>query len=174
MKFLKTNDIQTEKGFTLIEVMISLAIFSVFIVAFVSGQGYNIADSTIMKEENKLRLLAEQKIFEIIASPPDFTDGLTIKKEVKEFENDKDFTAKVIYKKLKIPDLSALSPKDNLEDEDAAAAGIEKKLFDNISKNLEKIIWQVEVTVENKYSKRNFSANSWLYNYKAKIKFDQF
>jgi len=75
-----------QKGFTLIEVMIALAIFGVFIVAFVSGQGGNILDSTSMREEQRMFTLANNKLSEIINNPPEFSESLTSNIDTKTFE----------------------------------------------------------------------------------------
>ena len=50
-----------EKGFSLLEVMIALTLFAFFATAFLSSQGYNVADSRLSEEQLILQQLAERK-----------------------------------------------------------------------------------------------------------------
>lgn len=160
--------ILNEKGFTLVEVMISLAIFAVFASAYLTAQGYNISDSTVMREELNLKRYAELKINEIIVTPPELKDSLTLTKDTGKFEEDDNFTYSIEYKKFVVPDLNKITGGD-----EEAQDQNEAKIFDNIKKNLEKIIWQVEVTVKNETSERIYSVSTWLYNHQAQIMFEQ-
>ena len=67
-----------QDGFSLLEVMIAMTVFSVFVAVYVTSQGYNISDSTLMREELMLQTLCENKINEIIISPPELRDSLTL------------------------------------------------------------------------------------------------
>ena len=42
-------------GFSLIEVLIAISIFSIFTVSFVTGLGYNLLDSSSLKDEMVLK-----------------------------------------------------------------------------------------------------------------------
>lgn len=161
--------IQNQKGFTLIEVMISLAIFAVFVSAYLTAQGYNISDSTVMRDELNLKRYAEKKINEIIVSPPELKLSITLKPDAGKFEEDENFSYSVLYKQFIIPDLNKITGADQEEDQNPQ----EKKIFDNVKKNLEKIIWQVEVTVKNNTSERTYSVSTWLYNQQAQVVFEQ-
>ena len=156
------------KGFTLVEVMISLAIFAVFASAYLTAQGFNITDSRVMREELDLKRFAEMKINEIIVTPPELKDSIIISKDTGKFESDDNFTYSVEYKKFIVPDLNKITGADE-ESQDPNEA----KIFDNIKKNLEKIIWQVEVTVKNETSERTYSVSTWLYNHQAQVMFEQ-
>ncbi len=171
VKKLKSHISKTQ-GFTLIEVMIALAIFAVFIVAFTSSQGYNLADSTRMKEELMFRNLAEQKMNEIIISPPEFKDAITLTEDKGKFEDNEEYSYEVSYKRVKldVEKLMNSSPQDEGEETQASAA--EKKITSNITKNLKELIWQVEVRIISANSGNSFSVSGWLYNNKAKILFD--
>jgi len=161
--------IHNRNGFTLIEVMISLAIFAVFVSAYLTAQGYNISDSAVMRDELDLKRYAEQKINELIVDPPELKLSVTLKADTGKFEQDDNFSYSVIYKQFVIPDLNKITGADQEEGQNPQ----EKKIFDNIKKNLEKIIWQVEVTVKNNTSERTYSVSTWLYNQQAQVVFEQ-
>ncbi|WP_372653807.1 type II secretion system protein J [Halobacteriovorax sp.] len=164
----KLRTILNSKGFTLVEVMISLAIFAVFASAYLTAQGYNISDSTVMREELELKRYAELKINEIIVTPPELKDSITLSKDAGKFEEDDNFSYAIEYKKFVVPDLNKITGADQ-----EAQDPNEAKIFTNIKKNLEKIIWQVEVTVKNETSERIYSVSTWLYNHQAQVMFEQ-
>lgn len=156
-------------GFTLIEVMIALAIFAVFVVSFMAAQGYNVSDSSKMRNELKLREYVSKKINEIVAKPPEFKDSLTLKADSGKFEDDENFKYEVTYKKFKIPDYSKIKGTSS-EDEVAESENpIEKKIFESVSKNLESIIWQAEVKVIDDTTGNSLSMSTWLVNNKAEV-----
>ncbi|WP_127717306.1 prepilin-type N-terminal cleavage/methylation domain-containing protein [Halobacteriovorax sp. HLS] len=157
-----------QAGFTLIEVMISLAIFSVFVTAYLTAQGYNVTDSTVMRDELSLKRFAEQKINELIIDPPELKESLTLKADAGKFKEDESFSYEVKYTKFELPDFQKIMGTTE-EDQDPS----QKKIFENVKKNLEKIIWQVEVTVKNENTDRNYSVSTWLYNHQAQIQFEQ-
>lgn len=158
-----------KEGFTLIEVMIALAIFGVFIVSFMAGQGYNVSDSTKIRRELKLKELAQNKMNELIVTPPEFKESITLSKETGKFENDPDYKFEITYKKFKIPDLEKIKGKEEGEDEGSA---LQKKIFEMVKKNMEEIIWQVEVNVIDTNTEYSYSVSSWMANEKAIIKLD--
>lgn len=164
----KLNKLFNKKGFTLVEVMISLAIFAVFASAYLTAQGFNISDSTVMREELELKRYAELKINQLIVTPPELKDSLTLRKDTGKFEENDNFSYSIEYKKFIVPDLNKITGAD-----EEAQDPNEAKIFDNIKKNLEKIIWQVEVTVKNETSERIYSASTWLYNHQAQVMFEQ-
>jgi prepilin-type N-terminal cleavage/methylation domain-containing protein len=159
---------KNENGFTLVEVMIALAIFSVFVTAYLTAQGFNISDSTVMREELQLKRFAERKINELIVDPPELKESLTLKPDGGKFEDDENFTYEVKYTKFVLPDFEKIMGSSE-EGQDPN----EKKIFANIKKNLEKIVWQVEVTVTNGTSERSYSVATWLYNHQAQVLFEQ-
>jgi len=163
---------KSEKGFTLIEVMIALAIFAVFIVAFTTSQGFNLADSTRMKEELMFRTLAEQKMNEVIITPPEFKDSITLTPDKGKFEGNEEYSYEVTYSRLKldIEKLMGVSASEGEDESQTSAA--EKQIMTNITKNLKELVWQVEVKITSNNSGNSFYISSWLYNNKAKILFD--
>lgn len=160
--------IKNQTGFTLVEVMIALAIFSVFVTAYLTAQGYNISDSTVMREELELKRYAERKINELIVDPPELKESITLKADGGKFKDNEEFSYEIKYTKFVLPDFQKIMGTDS-----EAQDPNEKKIFDNIKKNLEKIIWQIEITVKNETSERSYSVATWLYNHQAQVLFEQ-
>lgn len=180
----KYSHVKNHVGFTLLEVLISMTILALFATAFISGMGYNLLDSGGLKDDIKLKDLAENKINEIIINPPEFREALTLSKETKTFEKDENYEYSVQWKKLTIPDMTKIRgggnelSQDGAEDEsadggqnssDSQTAMAEKKIYETFKTNIEKMVWQVEVQVKNKTSKQSFTISSWLYNDNADV-----
>ena len=164
------SPIQNEKGMTLIEVIIATMLFSFFILAFMQGQGANILSSSRIKQDLMLKDLAEMKINELIINPPEFQESLTSAgKETKKFEDFPDYQYTVEFKKISVPDYTKLTGEQDDETENSAAKQLEKRIFGVVKENLEKIIWQVQVTVENKETEEIFELSSWIHNPQAKV-----
>lgn len=151
-------------GFSLIEVLIATTIFAVFISMYVASEGYNLTDSTQMREELILKNLCTQKINELIASPPELRDSLTVSKETKNFEDFPNYSYTIEWHKLEIPDMSALY-EEGEEQQNQFAKTIAKVVKDN----MEKMVWQLKVTVKNKETDFFYSLSSWIYNTKAEV-----
>lgn len=172
---VKTVSLRNQKGFTLIEVMIALTVFSVFIAAYVTTQGYNIADSIQMKEEVILKELCENIINDIVVNPPEFREALTLAPDVKTIEDNEMFERSITYKRFKIPDLSKITGKSGGDEEGGEEApgqgGIEGMIFKQIQENMEEVLWQVEVKVTNKETGFHYALTTWLLNDKAEVNF---
>lgn len=177
-----------QSGFSLIEVLIAITLFAFFVVAFLTAQGYNVSDSALSEEQLILQQLCERKINELYLDPPKFqnltTGGL---KETKKFEekdlSNYEYTLEI--KKLSVPDFAQLfGQKDGVSEEGKDAydgdylnqnngsqrnAGLEKMVFEELRKNIEKIVWQARVTVTNKETKYTYSLSTWLTNYNEQI-----
>jgi len=168
------KEMMNEKGMTLLEVMIALAIFSVFIVSFMISQGYNITDSQELRDEIILRDLAKQVMDENVITPPVFRESLTLTPETKTFQDYENYTYTLTWKKFVIPDLDKIQGNDPTEQQGKREAGdeIQRRIFEQVKKNLEKMIWQLEVTVESKLNGKKYSISSWLYDHEAKIRFE--
>lgn len=164
------------QGFTLIEVMIAIAIFAVFASAFVTGFGYNLMDSGKIKEDILLKDLCENKINDIISNPPAFSDSLTLTKETKDVEGNANYQTIVEYKKFFVPDMSKINSDPNLDQtaEESQEKQLEKRIFNVFKENMEKMIWQVEVTVKNKTSGETFTLDTWLMNNNAEVNIGSF
>lgn len=161
------------------EVLIAISLFAIFATVFVTGFGYNLLDSGNLKEEIILKDLCENKINEIITNPPELKETLTLSKEIKDVEKNTDYQTIVEYKKFFVPDMTKIkggSSEDDeaSSDENSQQAQMEKRIFGVFKENMEKMIWQVEVTVKNKNTKAQFKLSTWLYNQNADVKIGNF
>ena len=176
-----------EQGFSLIEVLIAVTLFAFFVTAFLTSQGYNVSDSQLSEEQLILQQLCERKINELFLDPPKFQNILGTMKETKTFE-EKDlsgFEYTLEIKKLTIPDFAQLFGQKGAVSEEAQDSyegdylnqnssskrnsGLEKMVFEELRKNIEKIVWQARVTVTNKETKASYALATWLTNYNEKI-----
>jgi len=174
MSRFKSNN----RGFTLLEIMIAMTVFSMFVTAFVVSQGNNLADSTNMRAEYELKNILEKEINELIINPPEFAPSLLLSTEndYKTIENFEEFETRVEWFEFKLPDLSQLTKSDTTtaNNENNSPGSIQSKVFENVSKNLKELLWQLRVTVRHKESGRQMEATTWLMNQKAKVKFEGF
>jgi prepilin-type N-terminal cleavage/methylation domain-containing protein len=173
-------------GFTLMEVMIAIAIFVTFATVFVTGMGYNMMDSGKLKEDILLKDLCENKINDIIINPPELRASLTLTKEIKDIENFENYQTIVEYRKFFVPDMNKIVGKsagaseqteENAESstqEDNQQAQLEQRIFTVFKENVEKMIWQVEVTTKNKTTGEEFKLSTWLFNPNADVKIGAF
>jgi type II secretion system protein I len=166
--------ISNASGFTLFEVMIAIAIFAVFATVFITGQGYNILDSSKLKNEMLLKDLCQNKLNEIIINPPELRDSLTLTKEVKDVDGFPNYQYSIEYKKFTVPDLAKLQNSADEDEEDKQQNSFEKMLFDTFKENMEKLIWQVEVVVKDKTTEDTFRLSTWLYNNNAEVNVNKF
>lgn len=163
--------VRKEDGFTLLEVLIALAIFAFFSSVYVTRESYNLSLSSHIKEEVKLKDLCEQVINNILSTPQQFSETLLTVPETKKFEDDQAYSYTVEWKKLQIPDFNQLLPEDQRSDESQGTSGIEKSLMAQVKTNMEAMLWQVKVTVKNTETDYSYSLSTWLYNNKADVKF---
>lgn len=165
--------LKNSQGFSLVEVIIAMTVFALFISTFLMSQGTNITNSTQMAEDITLHTLAESKINEVILNPPTFTNATENDKESKNFEEEgyKKFKYTIEYKKLEIPNLNELmgeQEEDNPESESKNNA-VKKMVFEKLKKNMEQMLWQVKVTVTNTENNYSYELTSWVNNTEAKI-----
>jgi len=176
-----------QRGFSLLEVMIAITLFAFFITAFLTSQGYNVSDSRLSEEQLVLQALCERKINELILDPPKFSNATANLKETKTFEETEysgyEYTLEI--KKLTIPDFAQLLSQKGATSEEASEsyegdyfnensktqrnAALEKTVFEELKKNIERVIWQARVTVTNKETKYNYTLSTFLTNYNERI-----
>ncbi|MFL5783542.1 MAG: prepilin-type N-terminal cleavage/methylation domain-containing protein [Bacteriovoracaceae bacterium] len=180
----------SERGFSLLEVMIAFVLFTLFVTAFLTSTGYNVSDSTKNEEQLLLETLCERKLNQIMLDPPKFqnitSSGL---KETKKFEesalSNYEYTLEV--KKLMMPDFTQMFAQKGGTNQAADDAyegnyfgngggakkggngALEKMVFEELRKNIEKIIWQARVTVTNRETKASWSLSTYLTNYNEKV-----
>lgn len=175
---------ETSQGFSLLEVMIALTMFSIFISAYLVSQGYNVSDSSLSEEQLKLHMLCEKQMQEIMINPPKFTNALIDLKETKNFEDSalKDYSWTIEWKKLKVPDFGKIFAANVTEgaagednkyyDSDTSAArnkSVENLVFEKLKENIERAVWQVRLTVTNKETKYSYTLARWITNYDEPI-----
>lgn len=177
----------SETGFSLLEVMIALTLFAFFVVAYLTSQGYNVSDSQLSEEQLILQQLCERKINELIIDPPKFSNASDNLKETKTFEESElqNFEYTLELKKLTIPDFAQLFAQKGATTEEAQDSyegdyysestknqrnsNVEKMVFEELKKNIERMIWQARVTVRNKETNYTFTLSTFLTNYNEKI-----
>lgn len=183
------KSIKNQKGFSLLEVMIAITLFAFFVTAYLTSQGYNVEDSRLSEEQLILQQLAERKINELVLDPPKFTNATANLIETKTFE-EKEFSGyeyTLEIKKLTLPDFSQLFAQKGATTEEASEsyegdyfsegvqgqgqrnANVEKMVFEELRKNIEKILWQARVTVTNKETKYNYTLSTFLTNYNERV-----
>lgn len=171
-----TKILSNQKGFTLVEVMIAFVLFAIFFTTFIMSQGSNVAMSEQMAEDIMLHNLAERKINEAILDPPKFTNATDKDIEEKNFEEEgfKKYKYKIEYKKLEIPDLNQLMGKGENEEDDYSGGkqksdAVTKMVFEKLKKNIEKMLWQIKVTITNTENEYSYELSTWVSNDGAKM-----
>jgi Tfp pilus assembly protein PilV len=176
-----------EWGFSLLEVMIALTLFAFFLTAFLAAQGYNVSDSILNQEQLTLQSLAERKMNELIIDPPKFTNADKNKKETKTFEETEyqGYSYTVELKPLTIPDFAQLFSQKNAVSDEAKDdyqgnyyndsqkgkrnSSLETMIFEELKKNVERILWQARITVTNKETGYSYSLSTYVTNYNEKV-----
>lgn len=169
--------IRNNEGMTLIEVTIAILLFSIFITAFMAGQGGNITDSMQLKGELLLKDIAEMKMNEVLINPPeDFrpvAGKVNVNEEKKKFEEIQeypDYRFALQLMKVTIPEFEKITgATENNPNEDQA---IRKRIFDNFKRNMEQLVWQIVITVEHKPSGATYDLSTWYYNDAGRMQFD--
>lgn len=171
-----------EAGFSLLEVMIATTLFAFFITAFLTTQGYNVSDSENSEQQLILHTLAERTMNELMINPPRFTNATQNSKETKKFEDSQyaHYEYELEIKKLVIPDFGQLfSQGGNSEEQDNAYysssnrgnrnTNLEKVIFEELKKNIERMLWQVRITVINKENGLSYSLSTYLTDYNQRV-----
>lgn len=160
-------------GFSLIEVMIALAIFAAFATVMIQTQISNIDKSIRMRNDSAVFRLAELKMNEALTDVKKFTNATENDPDSGNFEIEgfKNYKYLVEYKKNIFPDFAQLTGKsddeeENLQDNNSA---IKKAIFEKLKKNMEEILWQIKVTVTNSDTGQNTQLTSWVTNEEAKL-----
>lgn len=181
------SKIINNRGFSLLEVMIAITLFAFFVTAYLTSQGYNVEDSRLSEEQLILQQLAERKINELILNPPKFSNATANTIETKTFEESeyKNYEYTLEIKKLTIPDFAQLFAQKGAASDEAKDSydgdyysegakgqrneGLEKMVFEELRKNIERILWQARVTVRNKETQYNFTLSTFLTNYNERV-----
>jgi type II secretion system protein I len=161
----------SESGFSLIEVMIALAIFAVYSVAMIVTQSSNIDGSIRLKDNLVLHNLAQMKMNEVLIDVKKFTNATESDPDTGSFEFDgfKDYKYKVEYKKNEFPNFDQLMGQTEDEAGQEQTSAMKKVIFDKLKKNVELMIWQVRVTVTHPVSGAVYDLSSWVTDKDAKL-----
>ena len=164
-------DKKLKNGFTLLEVMIALLIFSIFILSFMSVQNSNINSSYKAQSELYLKSYAINKLNEIITTPPSFQEALTLRALTGVFKDNDDIEWEITYRRFEAPGYAVISgiktDEQNLEEREKHALGT--KIYENIKKNMKDLLWQVQVKVTQKTTNKFYIISTWIKNTQAKV-----
>lgn len=171
---------KNQDGMTLIEIAIALLLFALFVTAYMSSQGNNVDASMSFKGELLLKDIAEMKINEELINPSESfrPTGGKIKidppkdSDFKEIEEYPGYKVAVQYFKVTIPELSKITGQEDQENNPDQNQAIQKRIFDNFKKNMERLIWQIVVTVKHEESGQTYDLSTWYYNEGGQLEFD--
>ncbi len=152
------------KGFSLLEVMIAMTVFAIFITGFMVSLNNNEADSISFKNENFLNKLCQNKLNEVLLDLPELEESLTLTSKTGNFDEEgyPDYEYKITYKRFEIPNL-------NFSESEESKNNYENKVFELMEKNFKELIWQVEVQVKKKGTDFPAILSTWIYNKEAKV-----
>lgn len=162
---------------TLIEVSIALMVFSIFIVAFMQGQGGNVMTSIKFKQELEIKDLAELKMNETLIDPPDFrvtagkVDVSKVRYDYKPFKLDgySDYEFSVNLFKVMIPDFEKITGQAEEAQNPDENQSVQKRIFETFRTNMEQLVWQILVTVRHKPTGLTYDLSTWYYNDKGNV-----
>ncbi len=176
---------KSDNGFSLLEVLIAVLLFSVFYLVYSTSERMNLMTSTQWQKEMVLLELCDRIMSETINKPPPFNDSLTLIPETKNFEESElqDYQYTITWKRFELPanfvDLLFAAGGDTGSDNEGEGGGAPtgnaqnsamlKQVFTQVQKNLKNLIWQIQVTVEDKASKEKFLLSTWIRNPEAKV-----
>ena len=166
-------DILEKKGMSLLELMIAMAITAIFGVVLLSGIGGNVFRSEEMRAELKIMELLEMKVNELVLDPPNFKETLLTEfEDEKKFEDFPDYVYSIKMHPFMLSDYLASLGQGPESEEYEEQGELYKKIFNLVSKNVQKMIWQMEVTVTHNPSNRSLSVSTFLYDRDASIEWE--
>lgn len=153
-----------QAGFTLLEVMIALAIFSFFLTSAIFSLSYNVSSSILLKEDLNLHNLAEMKMNEVMIGRKEFTNATENDVDSGEFDIDgfENYKYEVKITRTEFPDLAQILGNQVEGEEDNTSDPVQKILFDKLKRNIEEMIWQVSVTVTNTQTDYSYELKGWI------------
>ncbi len=158
---------KNNSGFALIEVMIAIFLFAVFMAVFATTQGYNVSDSFNMKEELTMAELAKNELNKIILEPPKtFGPALFVSSgDTKPIDGADKYNRTIKYKEFFIPEFNKIQGIGS----DQKVSGYEAKIYQEVKTNLEKMLYQVEVTVTNRNTGFKYTITTFIHNPQATV-----
>lgn len=155
-------------GFTLVEIMIAVAIFAVFVTVFVTGQGGNVLDSINIKEDLELHGLAQNRLNEILVDPPPLRESPGTRPEETRFEDRPSYVRTEEFRKFVLPDIELAM---GLDEDGEGVSSIQRNVYNQVRQNFENVLWQVEVVVRNTETGASHALSAWLINREAAVRF---
>ena len=161
------------KGISLLELMIAMAITAIFGVVLLSGIGGNVFRSEEMRAELKVVELVEMKMNEMVLDPPTFKENLLTEfTEEKKFEDFPGYTYSIKLHPFMLADYLAALGQGPESEEYEEQGELYRRVFNLVSKNVQKMIWQLEVTVTHTESQLAHSVSTLLYDRDASIEWE--
>lgn len=166
--------IQSESGFTIIEVLVALTIFAVFATSMTLTQVANKDRSMRMASDLEVHNLAQMKMNEVLIQRHNFTNATESSPETGsiEIEGFEHYKYSIEFKKNEFPDFSGLIGQSEEEANQVDPnASIKKVIFEKMKKNVEEMMWQVKVTIINTQLDKDpgYELNSWINKANAKV-----
>jgi prepilin-type N-terminal cleavage/methylation domain-containing protein len=143
-------------GFTLLEVMIALAIFAGFATSVAIFQAAEIKGSTAIREEMVLSSLALLKINELHVNPPEFGISKTLTADSGEFPDYPGYKYTINYKQISFKNLDQMIMPEDSDDSESVDRAIVAEFVEHLSDTM----WLVTVTVEKGTSRTTLT--TWL------------
>lgn len=167
--------IDNEDGFSLVEVLIAMMLFALFMSVYDLNVISNLDNSLENRETLLLKHLADLKMREIQLIPPDFSPQLAVAPKEYSFteEEYQDYKYMVEYALFEIPNLAEImgTAEEGESTEDSTQnQGLAGLVFNQLKENLAKMIWQVSITVTHNPSQKTYQITNLLNNENAKIK----
>ena len=164
--------INSQSGFSILEVMVALAIFGAYATAMILTQISNTDRSMNMGKDMKLHTIAQMKMNEVLMRRNEFTNATENDAEngTIDIEGLENFKFLIEYKRNIFPDFAALMGQTEEESNQVDPnAAVKKLIFDKMKKNIEEMIWQVKVTITNTNDGASYELNSWVNKDNAKL-----
>jgi prepilin-type N-terminal cleavage/methylation domain-containing protein len=184
---------QSERGFSLIEILIALTIFSIFATAFLTGQNAQVSDSMMMQKEMLYHQLAEGKLQSLLLAPPHLEESLTLTPKTGTFEEEgyPEMEYQISFKRMVLPSSqiffsSPSSESDSADGETDTSNSSDlseqqgprqkqtqevfmRKIYDIMKKNMEEMVWQISVKVKERDTDFPYELTALLPNEKAQV-----
>lgn len=162
------------QGFSLFEILVAIIIFAYFSLSYVSIKFNNTNQRILANRKSILSQLCKNKFNEMIINPPHYEAALVLSPKTGDFSDIgyPDYTFKVEYKKFKLPDIRKILGKSGKEKEsEKGQQGFERIILDSMKENMERMIWQIRVSVKQKSFDNEMSLSAWVNDPKQKITF---
>lgn len=167
--------INTSQGFSLFEILVATIIFAYFSLSYTAIKFNNTNQSIIASRKNLLGQLCKNKLNEMMINPPKYETSLVLAPITGDFSdiNLPGYNYKVEYKKFKLPDIKKILGKKNQnnDSENEKESSFERIILESMKENMEKMIWQIRVTVIQKEGNHEFSLSAWINDPTQKVTF---